>query len=161
MQLALLVFGVILIATALQGTVKAFFTQLADDLTGTGGFLIWVGVLTAIWVGGNITGLERPARALIVLMIVVYAFKNSTAFGKVAEAFQSARPQQAANPIGQGQPTQVSGPTATPTTGTGAGADAGGGAASGSSSPGAAPASQGGIMGAISGALSSVFGAKK
>ena len=157
MQLGLLVFGVLLIMTALQGTVKTFFTQLADDLVGPGGFLIWAGVLTAIWVGGNVTGLEKPARALIALMVVVYVFKNSTALSSIAQDFQSTAAQPAANPIGQGQPTQVSGPTATPTTGSGGGTDASA-APLGSSSPsGAAPSSGGGIMGTISGILGGLY----
>ena len=143
MALFFIAIGFVLVATALQNTTGQFFNLLKNDLFGQGGFLIWAGVIAVIGVGGAVTGLGKPARYLIALMVLVFLVTNGKGIvGKAQQAVTNAQAPAAASPVAAGGAEQVSGSTATPSSGGSAGGPTGGGvlssAASGASSSGPA-----------------------
>src|SRR5271166_894550 len=148
MELAFIVLGGLLIVTGLNNSVGAFFGALEQDLIGPGGFLIWAGLLTAIWLVGEITGLRLPARYLIILILFAYLVKNPTALTSAGQQLGNVKAPAAASSIASGAAETVTGQTATPSAG-----------GTGGASPSSAPSQgTGGGLGGALGGLGSVLG---
>jgi hypothetical protein len=91
MPLALLLIGLLLITTGIKGNVPKLGAQLEADLLGTGGnagFLTWFGALFILGCLGYVPVLQKPARMLMVLIIVVMVFRSDTGiFANLGGAF--------------------------------------------------------------------------
>lgn len=166
MPLFLFVAGVLLVMTAYQDTTDKFLGQLRDDLVGEGGFLIWAGVISAIFVGGNVIGLGKPARVLIIIMIAAFVFRNPDVLGKLQSALSSPASGEVPSPISTGEAATVSGPEAQIQTASGSGGSSGAGgggavesaagAITGGGGEGTVVSGPGGLGGAIGSALGTV-----
>ena len=90
MELAFFVLGFLFIVAGMRDNVGALFGALEQDLIGPGGFLIWAGLLVAIWVGGEVLRIPGPAKLLMGLLIFVYIVKNPAAVSTAADQLSSA-----------------------------------------------------------------------
>ncbi len=80
MVIALLIVGILLTTAGIRGTEGKLATQFASDMTGTDGFIVWLGALVLIGLVGFIPGLQRPSRYLIALVVLVIVLRNGGVF---------------------------------------------------------------------------------
>jgi hypothetical protein len=71
MPFALLVIGVVLIVSAINGTQSQLVLMLRRDFTGTGNFVYWLAALLAIGAIGYIEKLKPVSDGFLVLVILV------------------------------------------------------------------------------------------
>lgn len=90
MPLALLIVGVLLLTTVIKGNYNEVASLLSEELTGSKGFLVWVGALLIIGVVGKAANAPLTARAFTALIIVVFLLANSGVFTKFEQAVSSA-----------------------------------------------------------------------
>jgi hypothetical protein len=135
MILALLLIGLLLIATSLQDTQHELAQRLQTDILGPQGFLLWavaIGMLSCI---GLIPGLQRPTRYMMALLLIVVLLRNNGVFGQAESALKSASaagpaPAIAAMPAAQSGGTASAVAAGTPPASIGESAKTAGGAVS-------------------------------
>jgi hypothetical protein len=100
MALALVLVGILIIATGIEGTEHQLGAQLAQDLYGSNGFLVWMASIVIIGLLSKIPGFDGPAKALLALIFAVIILGNPDFIGNLAQGIISASPAQ-------GQPLQT------------------------------------------------------
>jgi hypothetical protein len=90
MPFALVTIGVMLFASAINGTAPALASQLYKDIfTNKPPFLWWASALLIVGFIGYIPGLKKPADAFMILIIIGIALANGGFFAKFSSAIQS------------------------------------------------------------------------
>lgn len=90
MVIALLIVGILLTTSGIRGTEGQLASQFASDMTGTDGFIVWLGALLVIGLIGFVPGLQRPSRYLLALIILVIVLRNGGVFTNLVAAFAQA-----------------------------------------------------------------------
>lgn len=90
MIFAVIIAGAMLIVTALKNTQHELGTQLALDVLGKDGFLLWAVCILAIGAIGWIPGLKPASRNLLWLLLVVILVRNGGVWANAETALQSA-----------------------------------------------------------------------
>ena len=96
MPLLLIALGIALIVSGFKGTTGQLATLVSNDMTGAGapgghGFLTWIAAIGIIGGFGYITPIQRPARLMVALIIVVMVLKSDTGiFANFFKAFGGA-----------------------------------------------------------------------
>jgi hypothetical protein len=93
MPLILLFIGAILIVSALRDTAGQLGTALATDVPG---FLVWGGAVAGVGALGFVPGMQRVAKPLIALVVLVLILRNYQA---ILAGFQHAIGQQQASVV--------------------------------------------------------------
>lgn len=111
--------GVLLIISGWNNTYQELGAQLSDDFTGggagfSGSFLPWLGAVAALWMLSSVPSLEKPAKALFALVILVFLIGNDQVFSNFQSAFSGQNaaegPQSVPIPLPQGPaPLSLSG----------------------------------------------------
>lgn len=101
MPFAMILAGVLLFMTALNGTYKQFGSQLYKDLfTDSPPFVYWVAALMVVGLIGYIPGAKKPADAFMALIIVAMVLKDGGLFTQIQSALQSGpSPVASASPL--------------------------------------------------------------
>jgi type III secretory pathway component EscV len=122
---ALLALAIIFVVTAIKGNQNDVATQFNSDITGSGGFFVWVGALLLIAVGGRLLGVPKAGKVLIILIIAVYVISQNGVFSKLSKSLSSAQAPAPATTTSAGAETNIPGaaptqptPVAPPDTGT-------------------------------------------
>lgn len=120
MALAILFIGILLVASGIKGTEHELGAQLADDLTGTDGFLIWLGAIVLLGLISKIPGFETPSKYFLALVLVAVLLNNSSLIANLQSAL--------VNPLQDGSAPSIPISTgSSSSSGNGAGAATGGG----------------------------------
>jgi uncharacterized membrane protein YgcG len=90
MDIAVILIGLILISAGLKGTEHELGAQLAGDLTGTDGFIIWIVALSVLFVLGKIPGFGTPIKWMFALLFVVILVGNPNFFTNLVQAVSDA-----------------------------------------------------------------------
>lgn len=98
MPIIILAVAVMLIVTAYNDTYGALFSQLSSDMPG---FLVWGGLILLLWLGGEATGMEKPAKALLLLVFLAFILQNQSALGNLSAAFSGSTPPVLPQPVQQ------------------------------------------------------------
>lgn len=88
MVAGLLFLGLIMLASALQGTEHELAKQLQTDMVGTNGYLPWIGAIMAIGAIGYIPGMKTPSRTLLALLATVVIVRNGGVWANAQTALQ-------------------------------------------------------------------------
>jgi hypothetical protein len=103
MPFVLITIGVVLFVTALNGTTKAFGSQIYKDLfTNTGGpsFIYWMLALVVVGMIGYIPEAKKPSDAFMALIIIGMVLANGGFFQKLQQAIAGGpSAQSSANPL--------------------------------------------------------------
>lgn len=91
MPVLFIALGVLMLATAIKGNYQQVAAQVDSDVTGSGGFFVWIGAIVLIGGVGRAARLEGTAKMLIGLIIVVYLVSQQGIFSKAAQAVSNAR----------------------------------------------------------------------
>jgi hypothetical protein len=131
MEIAVILIGLILISSGLKGTEHELGTQLASDLTGTDGFIIWIVALSVLFVIGKIPGFGTPVKWMFALLFAVILVGNPNFFSNLVQAVSDAdqagpAPDIAIN-TGSSQSSSSSGGSSIPIIGNILGGSGGGG----------------------------------
>jgi hypothetical protein len=90
MAFVLIVIGIVIFVTALNGTTGQLGSLLVSDTFGQGGFAYWA---LAVFIAGAI-GYYKPAKTfsdlLVALLIITLLLSNGGVLGKISQAFASA-----------------------------------------------------------------------
>lgn len=89
MPFILALVGLILIISAVQGTLGALGAELKDDFTGPGNFFFWIVAIGAIGALGYYGPLKPVSRSLLVLVILALVLSNRGVFTKGVAALNS------------------------------------------------------------------------
>lgn len=114
MAFALVGIGVLLFMAAYQNNVAALGTQVSSDLTGSGGFLIWVVALFIVGALGYIQPLRTVSRIFLALILVVIFLSNKGIFTTLSQVVGAS--ENASEDTSEATPATPATPT-TPTTG--------------------------------------------
>lgn len=90
MIFAIIITGILLIVSALKNTQHKLGEQLALDVLGKDGFLLWAICILAIGAIGWIPGLKPASRNLLWLLLVVILVRNGGIWANAETALQSA-----------------------------------------------------------------------
>ena|SRR5271165_666592 len=90
MVLALLLVGILLVTAGVRGTAGSLSTQFGSDMTGTDGFIVWLGALLVIGLIGYVPGFQRPSRYLLALVLVVILLANNGVFAQLVTGIAQA-----------------------------------------------------------------------
>jgi hypothetical protein len=111
MPVALLALAIIFVVTAIKGNQGSVAQQFNSDLTGSGGFFVWVGALLLIAVGGRVLGVPRTGKVLMILIIAVYVISNNGVFSQISKAFTTTSAPAPASVTSTGTEGNVPGAT--------------------------------------------------
>lgn len=90
MPFALIVIGVLIFFTALNGTAGPFGKQVYNDLFGTnGGFVYWVAGIVIVGLIGYIPSLKKPSDTFMVLIILAMLLHNKGFFQQLQQGLQT------------------------------------------------------------------------
>jgi hypothetical protein len=113
------------VVTAIKGNQGDVAAQFNSDITGSGGFFVWIGVLLLIAVGGRVLGLPKGGKMLIVLIIAVYVISQNGVFTQLSKGLSNASAPAPATVTSAGAEAAIPGttpssptPVAKPDTGT-------------------------------------------
>lgn len=111
MPIILLAAAIMLVVTAYNDTYGALFSQIASDAPG---FVVWGAALLILYVISKIPGGEKPAKALLALLVIVFLVGNRGVFSNFSAAITGQQapvtptPVQQA-PLPQGIPIEIGG----------------------------------------------------
>lgn len=91
MPFALVIVGILMIVTGVQGTYAQFGNQVAQDFTGPGNFFYWivaVGIIGAIGYAAPLQGISRLFMALVIIAMVLSDSKKGL-FNSLTNALKS------------------------------------------------------------------------
>jgi hypothetical protein len=112
MPIAILLFGILMLMTAIKGNQNAVATQLNKDFTGAGGnFFVWVGLVIMLGFIGRVLHIPNAMKLLIALIVLVYLFKQKGIFTQLDQGLTGATAPAAAssNAVGSDTPVNTSG----------------------------------------------------
>jgi hypothetical protein len=109
MPFILIIIGVILLVTAIQGTTTNLGHMLAGDIFGSQGYLYWFLAIISIGAVGYIKPLKPASDAFLVLLLLVLFLANGGVFAKIGPAIAAIKPSS--------NTTSANGTTSTPATG--------------------------------------------
>jgi hypothetical protein len=93
MAVALLVFGAVLIAVAINDKVGEFGELVKKDMVGEGaqiGFIAWVGAIIVLAAFFKVLNLPEAGRAMVILIILAFLLGHHDIPGQVLEAIKGA-----------------------------------------------------------------------
>jgi hypothetical protein len=99
MPFVLVVVGILMIVTGVQGTYAQFGTQVSKDFYGTGNFFYWlvaIGVVGAVGYYDPLRGISRLFMALVIISMVI---SNKGLFAKLQQTLASG-PVTPTTPVG-------------------------------------------------------------
>jgi type III secretory pathway component EscV len=117
MPVLLIAIAIIFIVTAIKGNQGAVAQQINSDITGSGGFFVWVGAILLIALIGRMANIPQASKMLVVLIIGVYLISKNGVFSKLSAALSTASAPSATPQTIAGTETNVPGstvPAATP-----------------------------------------------
>jgi hypothetical protein len=88
MPYAFLLIGLALAITAIEGTYKAFASELKADLTGKDGFLVWALAIVMVGALGYIDSVRPVSNKLLWLVLIVLFLVHGGAWANLVDAFQ-------------------------------------------------------------------------
>jgi hypothetical protein len=92
MPFVLIVIGIVLLVTAIQGTTSQLGTMLSQDIFGggttTGSFVFWIVAIVGIGAVGYVPRLKPFSDAFLILVIIVLFLANGGVFAKIGPALQ-------------------------------------------------------------------------
>lgn len=88
MPYAFLLIGLALAITAIEGTYKAFASELKTDLTGKDGFLVWALAIVMVGALGYIDSVRPVSNKLLWLVLIVLFLVHGGAWANLVDAFQ-------------------------------------------------------------------------
>jgi len=88
--LAVLLIGILLVASGLRGTERELGAQLSNDFTGNDGFVVWLGAIVLLGLISKIPGFEKPVQYLMALIVVSIVLANPTVFTSLKSALVGA-----------------------------------------------------------------------
>lgn len=86
MPFILVIVGLIVLVTAIQGTTGALAHDLAQDVFGSGGFLYWFVAILIIGAIGYVKPLKPFSDAFLVLLVLVLVLAHGGVFDKAQQA---------------------------------------------------------------------------
>lgn len=89
MPFALIVIGLLIAISAINGTTSQLGKQLAADFTGSGNFTYWIMAIGVVGFIGYIPSLQKPSRMFLALVIIAMVLANGGVFQKLQAALQS------------------------------------------------------------------------
>jgi hypothetical protein len=97
---AILAIGLVLVASAYQGTTAALGRELREDFTGPGNFFFWIASIMAVGAVGYYAPARPAAKAFLVLILLAMVLSNRGVFAQVQSALESgpASPQKNKSP---------------------------------------------------------------
>jgi hypothetical protein len=90
-----LIIGALLVATGLKGTENKLGQQLANDILGTQGFIVWALAICLVGAIGYIPGLESASLWLLALLFTVILVRNAGVWNNLQQAILQASGQGA------------------------------------------------------------------
>jgi hypothetical protein len=112
MPIAILLFGILMLMTAIKGNQNAVATQLNKDFTGAGGnFFVWVGLIIMLGFIGRVLHIPNAMKLLIALIVLVYLFKQKGIFTQLDQGLTGTTAPAAAssNAVCSDTPVNTSG----------------------------------------------------
>jgi hypothetical protein len=88
--LIVLCIGILLIASGIKGTEHELGARLTLDMSGSDGFIVWIGAIALLALVSRIPGFERPVQMFMLLILAMLFIGNPAFFTNLADGIAEA-----------------------------------------------------------------------